>query len=130
MIFRNDTEEKIKCRLDNGFLAGNIQAYKWVTLKVGDTIELQDHYGLALGLTEVDKKEKKKEIPKETIKEKPNNNKSYESKLLAIKGCGHKTVSDIVQMFPTEESIKDFIKSGQILPLRDDIADQITKVFG
>ena len=60
---------------------------------------------------------------------KPDDFKAYYQNLVDIDGIGHKTAKDIMTIFPTEEELRDSIIEGQVLPIRNDLADKLKERF-
>ena len=118
MLFKNVGEPvKVRQPEEGGF--------KWMTLKKDETIELPEHVGVAYGFEKVEKQVTKSRVHNKKEVE----TKQFEEKLTRIKGLGSKTAKDLVKIFPTEHSLREAIKKGKEIPIRDDIEKKLKRKF-
>lgn len=55
--------------------------------------------------------------------------RNFEKRLTEIQGIGKKTAKDIVNKYPTEETLREAIKTGEHLPFRNDIEKKLKWKF-
>jgi hypothetical protein len=149
MLFINNTEKKVKAKIDE--TRGVIQGCRWVTVDLGGEIDLSEHYGKALGFTTVkarpsddkDKAPKEKKGIKNLLSratgkkeddgakgESEEGEKDYKAKLINMDGIAEKTADDIIKSYPTEQTLRDAIKKEEHLPFRNDVVELLEKEFG
>ena len=125
MLFQNNGETtKIRLQEASGYI--------WKTVRHGDQIDIPEIIGRTHGFEQVDTempKTTKGKIGKKTVETKQLETGNFEEKLTKIKGLGKKTAKDIVALYPTEESLKNAIKNGKSIPVRDDIESKLKKKF-
>jgi len=144
MEFLNQTGQAVKVRIREH------TGYRWVTVKPGASINLQSHYGIAMGLTaEIVVKndatptptekplpaakethiEPKPEVPHESGEELKKKReilaKEYKKLVLSIHGVGKKTAEDVILAFPTLEALQAAVDAGTPLPFRNDVETAI-----
>ena len=108
----------------------------WKTVYTGDIIDLQEHYGKALGLTELKTTEgrigNKVVETKQIHSEKKNEYTSddlFFNELKSIKGIGRKTAEDIVS-WGTKEKLIEYISKNKKIPFRDDVEKKLEVKYG
>lgn len=126
MQFKNETGKAHKVKRKDNSEPRN---YRWITVKEGEMIELDASIGYYLNFTPL------KGTRDEDAKDEEEGNSSkgkleeYKKKLLSILGLGPKTARDIIQVYPTEKSLKKAVKAGEELAVRDDLIKPLGKRF-
>ncbi len=135
MKFINRSEKRIKVRTGKRF------SYTWITVRLGETIDLPKDKGKRYGLsykklqnvTEGKIGKKKVETKQFSVPEKGNQSVpeevDFSNELIKIKGIGYNTAEDILKSFTKKELIKA-IKLNEHLPFRDDVAVKLIKEYG
>jgi len=98
-----------KSRLGNIFQVGSAKRIKQTFVKIYEIVEELK--------TRIDKLEKKVGEQEQ--------DPQFKKRLTEIKGIGKKTAQDILNVYPTEQSLKEAIKQGEHLPFRNDIEKKL-----
>lgn len=111
-------------------IGGVNKQFYWITLKKGE-IDLPEEVGRNLKLLPV---KNKMELTTgkigQTKVETKQFKESFEKKLKKIKGIGIKTAQDILNVFPTEQDLKEAISNKKELPFRDDVEKKLRRKYG
>jgi len=119
MEYLNSTGEPKKYRVSDSH---ETSGYLWKTVKNGMVVtDIDDSQAIALGLSRLGKPDELENV--ETV-----SSEEYVSKLLSVRGVGHKTADDIMILYPTFDDLKSGISSGDDLPLRDDVVIKLKKM--
>lgn len=136
MLFCNTTGKKLKIRKHdkNGFF--------WVDLNPNEKINIPEEYGHNIGLSKVIETKKDKESKQEHKEKKEaffsqfskkdeteHNQEDFYQEIKSIKGIGKKTAEDIVAAFQTKEQLISAIKSGEHLPVRNDVENKLKAYY-
>lgn len=136
MRFINQTRETKKVRINSD---QNASGYDWLTIKVGEYVNISESYGRALGFDRADQQDAP-EAPKQAAKNQPNaptpnpkvtkeSRDQFFKDLCKIKGIGKKTAEDILGIYLTKEDLKADLDAGNDVPIRDDLADALKEAF-
>lgn len=127
MEFINEKKD-MKVRL------GSLSDYKWITIKKGESVDLDKKLGRKIGLKIVATEGKVGKVKVETkqikTKKSKKKDKTFREDLESIKGVGKKTAQDIIQIFPDSEGLHNYIIKHETLPFRDDISKKLRDKYG
>jgi len=104
--------------------------FRWITLRTGETINMDYRVGKRYGFQIVKSVEgsiRDKKLETKMIAEEEKEINNYYERLKKIRGIGKKTIKDILKVFPGEKELIKSIKSGNVLPFRDDIEALLKK---
>ena len=103
--------------------------FRWIVVLEGQSVDLPRAQGLALGFKYGKvSKEENKEIKQKRVTQ-TRADSTYKKKLLTVQGVGNKTAEDIMEIYPAQKDLKGAIKNKKEIPVRDDIAENLKKVF-
>jgi len=121
--FKNvNKPEKVRIFDDSGVC-------RWLTVGVGDIIDLPEEYGVMLGFEKVKEDEKPKTEDKDEPKTDNLEDKGFFDELTSIKGIGKKTAEDIIKAYATKALLIKEIKKKKDLPFRDDVVKKLIKKY-
>ena len=127
MLFKNNKENAERVRIAEG--EGVRKGFRWVTVKPGETIDIEKTYGYNLGFNPVDGEVEEPAEDEGEGEEEGTDEVSFEDELRAIDGVGKATVADIVKVYPDKASLEAAVKEGAELPFRDDVVVKLKEMF-
>jgi len=107
----------------------------WIFIRTGETKDLPESVGKRAGLRKV--KVTQIAIGETKQIEEPDNftediidDTNFKKELISIKGIGQRTAIDIIKIFGDRNELIRVIKTGDILPVRDDVENKLRRYYG
>ena len=133
MLFRNEKDHTVKVRMREKVIGG-MPMYAWYNIKPGESRDLPEPVGRAYCLVpheqeQEEEQEQEQESTQAVEEEQDEEQEEFIKELCDIKGVGKKTAQDIVAVFPTKQALVDAINTSMPLPVRDDIAFELIRLY-
>lgn len=132
MLFVNETGKVVKVRFNDG---KETSGFRWVTVKHGDVVDVDEGYARRLGFSVVQGSVKGVKVDNDvksergtTVERGREGLDGYVKLLSRVKGVGPKTLKDILRVYSSAEELKLAVSKGSVLPFRDDIASELKKI--
>lgn len=130
MEFKNNTNEAKRVRIEEG--EGKNKGYRWLTIKPGELVDIEESYGLNLGMTPTGKDdtlESEEPAADDETEESEEEGTTFAGELGAIDGIGAKTVEDILKVYPDKGSLLKAVQDNVELPFRNDVSQKLYEMF-
>ena len=119
MLFKNNGKQD---RVRKEYIKN--YGWKWVYVSHGETIDLSEEIGKGYGFDKVEKpKAKEGRHGKKKIETK------FKEKLTEIDGIGKKVADDLLEIYPDEDKLREAVRKGEQIPIRNDLAKKVEKKF-